>query len=103
MKLEADVDYLVAGTVFPTESKPHADRLLGEAGLQRIAQAVRVPVLAIGGVTLERIARVAAAGAAGIAAIGLFLDEDATGCRCCSLHAMAQTIRSRFDSLKTAP
>jgi thiamine monophosphate synthase len=33
---------------------------------------VRLPVLAIGGITVVRLAEVAAAGAAGAAAIGLF-------------------------------
>ena len=37
------VDYLIAGTVFPTISKPAADRLLGESGLSRMAAAVRRP------------------------------------------------------------
>jgi thiamine monophosphate synthase len=37
-----------------------------------VTRAIRVPVLAIGGVTEERIAEVHAAGAAGYAAIALF-------------------------------
>jgi thiamine-phosphate pyrophosphorylase len=49
------VDYIVAGTVWPTESKPSA-ATIGLEGLARIAAAVGVPVLAIGGVTLERLA-----------------------------------------------
>jgi thiamine monophosphate synthase len=46
--------------VFPTVSKPSADRLLGESGLRRMAAAVRVPILAIGGVTVERAPAIAA-------------------------------------------
>ena len=69
-----DVDYLVAGTVFPSASQPGEHVLLGIAGLRAIVQSVRVPVLAIGGVTADRIAELAASGAAGIAAIGLFRD-----------------------------
>ena len=41
-------------------------------GLARICRSVSVPVLAIGGVTVDRLPGIAAAGAAGIAAIGLF-------------------------------
>ena len=69
-----DVDYLIAGAVFPTRSKPGAAPLLGLDGLVEIVQAVRMPVLAIGGITEERLDEVAATGAAGIAAIGLFID-----------------------------
>jgi len=43
--------------------------------LRAIVRATAVPVLAIGGITPDRIAEVVAAGAAGIAAIGLFIDS----------------------------
>lgn len=67
-----DVDYLIAGTVFESRSKSSGHVQLGIGGLQAVVRAVGVPVLAIGGVTGERMAAVAACGAAGIAAIGLF-------------------------------
>jgi len=70
----AGVDYLVAGTVFPTPSKAGLTEWLGVEGLARICHSVSVPVLAIGGVTVDRLPGIAAAGAAGIAAIGLFAD-----------------------------
>jgi thiamine-phosphate pyrophosphorylase len=68
------VDYLVAGAVFPTPSKPATTALLGLDGLAEIVQAVAVPVLAIGGITRERLDEVAATGAAGIAGITLFIE-----------------------------
>ena len=68
------VDYLIAGTVFPTPSKPAAAALLGLDGLAEVVQAVAVPVLAIGGITRERLDEVAATGAAGAAGIGLFIE-----------------------------
>jgi thiamine-phosphate diphosphorylase len=68
------VDYLIAGTVFPTASKPAGSPMLGLDGLAAIVQAVPVPVLAIGGITRERLDEVAAIGAAGVAGIGLFID-----------------------------
>jgi thiamine-phosphate pyrophosphorylase len=67
-----DVDYLIAGTVFPTASKSGDRPLIGVEGLRAIASSVRIPVLAIGGVSLDRIGALIGAGAAGIAAIGLF-------------------------------
>jgi thiamine-phosphate pyrophosphorylase len=66
------VDYLIAGTVFPTSSKAGLTGWLGLEGLAAICRAVPVPVLAIGGMTPDRLADVAAAGAAGVAAISLF-------------------------------
>lgn len=72
---EHDVDYVIAGTVWATDSKSLGSTLLGVEGLASVVQAARVPVLAIGGVTLDRIPELARAGAAGCAAIGLFVDE----------------------------
>ena len=86
-----DVDYLIAGTVFPTASKPGRIDLLGLNGLASIAAAVRVPVLAIGGITLERAAAVAATGAAGIAALGLFADADRP------IKDVVRALRARFN------
>jgi thiamine-phosphate pyrophosphorylase len=68
----AGADYLVAGTVFPTPSKAGLTAWLGVEGLARICRSASVPVLAIGGVTVDRLPSIAAAGAAGIAAISLF-------------------------------
>jgi thiamine-phosphate diphosphorylase len=100
------VDYFIAGTVWSTPSKPERDGghpPLGEAGLAAIVAAVRVPVLAIGGVTVERAPVVAASGAAGIAAIGLFLDPGrAQGCSATDLRARVDAIRMRFDTSRRA-
>src|SRR5207253_9045900 len=47
-------DYLVAGTVFRSQSKPESDPLLGIDGLTAVVRAAAAaPVLAIGGVTAE--------------------------------------------------
>jgi thiamine-phosphate pyrophosphorylase len=72
----AGADYLVAGTVFPTSSKAGLTGWLGVDGLARICRSVSVPVLAIGGVTVDRLPGIAAAGAAGVAAIGLFANAN---------------------------
>ena len=69
-------DYLIAGTVFSSRSKGRDAPLLGLAGLQAVVRAARVPVLAIGGVTTDRFDEIMAAGAAGVAGIGLFLPFD---------------------------
>ncbi len=92
-------DYLVAGTVFRTTSKPEGTRLLGIDGLAVIARAVRVPVLAIGGIDLDNVAQVARSGAAGIAAIGLF----ATAFAGSRLRQTAERVRGAFDTAGVIP
>lgn len=64
----AGTDYLVFGHVFETASKPGLQSR-GVATLQAVARAVSRPVIAIGGVTPERVPAVRAAGAYGVAVI----------------------------------
>ena len=64
-------DYLIFGPVWATGSHPEVTPV-GVAALSRVTRALRIPVLAIGGVTEEWIAECHAAGAAGYAAIKLF-------------------------------
>ena len=75
VKRSAGADYLIAGTVFPSQSKPAAEKLLGVEGLRAIVAATTIPVLAIGGVSADNISAIVSTGAAGIAAIGLFVDS----------------------------
>jgi thiamine-phosphate pyrophosphorylase len=69
------VDYLIAGAVFRTLSKDAGHPTIGLEGLRRIVEAAAVPVLAIGGVTAGSLDGIAAAGAAGYAGIGLFIER----------------------------
>lgn len=69
-----DADYLMFGTVFATTSKP-GQAAAGVEALAGIVEATPLPVLAVGGVTQATAGRVARAGAAGVAAIGLFAGE----------------------------
>ena len=72
--LEGGVDYLFFGTTFRSASKLPGHEVQGAAALAAVCRDTRIPVIAIGGVTLQNAREVAAAGAAGIAAIGLFAD-----------------------------
>jgi thiamine-phosphate pyrophosphorylase len=94
-------DYLIAGTVFPSESKPDSRALLGIDGLRAVVRASDVPVLAIGGLTIESMPEVAATGASGAAGIGLFMRErgaPGASCRACALEHIVAHARSRFDT-----
>ena len=64
-------DYVIFGPVWASESHPGVAPA-GLDALARVAAAVRIPVLAVGGVTESRIPECLAAGAAGYAAIRLF-------------------------------
>lgn len=64
-------DYIGCGAVFGTSSKPEAaGHRIGLAGLQAVVRAVKLPVVAIGGIDLENVAQIPGTGAAGVAAIG---------------------------------
>ena len=68
------VDYLVFGTLHPTLSKDPGHPVATLAALRATCRAAAgIPVLAIGGMTVERAAETARAGASGIAGIGLFV------------------------------
>jgi thiamine-phosphate pyrophosphorylase len=66
--------YLFFGPVFPTPSKASFGPAQGLDRLAEVCRSVAIPVLAIGGVTLENIPDCLASGASGIAAIRLFQD-----------------------------
>jgi thiamine-phosphate pyrophosphorylase len=63
-------DYLGVGPAYPTRTKTGLPDALGPAGISAVADAVGVPVIAIGGVTAARVAGLLAAGAAGVAVVG---------------------------------
>jgi thiamine-phosphate diphosphorylase len=66
-------DYLIFGSVFSSLSKAAAGHGRGIDALQQTVDRAQAPVLAIGGITPARAADCHLAGAAGVAAIGLFL------------------------------
>jgi len=74
---EADrlpVDYIAVGPIFQTSSKAHPDPVVGLEGLAVISNAVRKPIVAVGGITRENASDVFKAGAHSVAVIRDLLD-----------------------------
>ncbi len=72
-------DYLGVGAVYETAHKSDAGEVIGLEGLRRVVQAVSIPVVAIGGITPERVGAVAETGACGCAAIGAVMGSPEPG------------------------
>jgi thiamine-phosphate pyrophosphorylase len=94
MESSGACDYLLFGTVFPSRSKPADHPVAGLDALARVCRRVTIPVVAIGGVSVERAADIAHAGAAGVAAISLFSDAEDVATVVRDLRD-ALTVRSR--------
>ena len=60
-------DYIGFGPVYPTRSKANPATVKGLDGLAAVCRAVSIPVIAIAGITMERVPEVMAAGAYGVA------------------------------------
>ena len=87
-------DFLIAGTVRPTASKP-AVEYLDEDGLRRIVDAAAgQPVLGIGGLDSDSVPLLAASGAAGMAAVGAFIPSGGDG--------VAEFVQKRVNDLRFA-
>ena len=67
--------YLGAGSVYPTTTKDNIV-LIGIDGLADIVSAVDIPVVAIGGITLENMDNVIHAGASGVAVVSAILSQE---------------------------
>ena len=68
----SDANYVLFGPVFAPTSKASDLAPRGLAGLTAAAQAVRIPVLALGGITDANAQSCVDAGAAGVAGISMF-------------------------------
>jgi thiamine-phosphate pyrophosphorylase len=62
-------DYIAFGPIFPTTTKQNPDAVVGTELLRRARQMTHKPLVAIGGITLERAAEVYAAGADSLAVV----------------------------------
>jgi thiazole tautomerase (transcriptional regulator TenI) len=95
------VCYVVAGHVFASASKPGKEPL-GLNGLASIVAASPVSVVAIGGITPERVAAVVATGAAGVAVIGAICespDPRAAAHELCAAVEAARTVHAKGSDM----
>jgi thiamine-phosphate pyrophosphorylase len=64
----AGADYVAVGSMFPTTTKPDF-QLVGPPLVRQVRGEIRVPLIAIGGITADNLAEVIRAGANGVAVI----------------------------------
>jgi len=72
-------DYIAVGPIFATKSKANPDPVVGTALLRQVRSLTDKPIVAIGGITLERAAEVIEAGADSVAVISDILGAPAPG------------------------
>ena len=91
-------DYMIAGSVFETDSKP-GQPVLGLDGLRAVVQAAGdCPVWALGGMTAARSRDVVACGIEGVAAIGAFLPVSPVDDLAATVHELTKVMRFSFDT-----
>lgn len=89
------VDYITYGHIYATNSKPGLPPR-GLDALRNVVEAVNIPVLAIGGITLQNIDEILTTGIAGIAVIGAVMaDEDP--------EMAARQLREKMDASPYQP
>lgn len=73
---EAGADYVGGSPIFSTATKPDAGKPAGIKLIEAVKRAVRIPVIAIGGINLSNAAEVVRAGADGLCAISAVVASD---------------------------
>ncbi len=71
------IDYLAIGPIYATATKANPDPVVGLDGLRRVREQLdpRLPLVAIGGITMENAHAVIDAGASVVAVVGALLSE----------------------------
>lgn len=96
-KAEADgADYLGVGAVFPSPTKKNAIRITNKQ-LREICGCVSIPSVAIGGITLNNISRLAGGGMSGIAVVSAIFAADDIKSAAEQLKIEAERVVARQD------
>jgi thiamine-phosphate pyrophosphorylase len=74
-------DYIAVGPIFSTSSKSNPDPVVGTDFLRKVRPLTEKPIVAIGGISLERAAQVIEAGADSVAVISGIVAKDDPGAR----------------------
>ena len=77
----SDADYIAVGPIFATDSKANPDPVVGTAMIQKARKMTQKPIVAIGGISLERAREVLEAGADSVAIISDVLRANDPACR----------------------
>ncbi|HEY1468175.1 MAG TPA: thiamine phosphate synthase [Candidatus Acidoferrum sp.] len=69
LAIQTSADYIAVGPVFGTTTKENPDPVVGTELIRRVRMLTKKPIVGIGGITLERAAKVIEAGADSVAVI----------------------------------
>jgi thiamine-phosphate pyrophosphorylase len=89
-------DYVAFGPIFPTTTKQNPDAVVGTELLHRARQLTRKPLVAIGGITLERAAEVFDAGADSLAVVRDLMCAASPGQRAREYLEVAASVKTRM-------
>jgi thiamine-phosphate pyrophosphorylase len=89
---EKGTDYLAVGSIFPSKTKREVE-VVGLSTLKSIIKAVRIPVVAIGGINLKNLSQVLETGVTGVAVIQSLLSTD-------DIETRAKKFRTKIDNHK---
>lgn len=90
-------DYIGAGPIFATPTKPDAAPPIGLEGLAEICRRVSIPVVAIGGINEENAAAVIKAGADGVAVVSAIVAAPDVEAAARRLREVVEAARRRTD------
>jgi thiamine-phosphate pyrophosphorylase len=89
-------DYVGAGPIFATPTKPDASSPIGVEGLEEITRTCLLPVVAIGGVNATNVAAMIGAGAAGLAVVSAIVCAK-------SVEGAARELQQKIEEARRAP
>ena len=93
----SSADYIAVGPIFPTSSKTNPDPVVGLELLRHARPLTRKPIVAIGGITLERAPEVIAAGADSVAVISGILKAGDPATRARGYIEILEAVRPAAD------